>query len=116
MKPNQLVLWLLGGAGTFFLYCAVKNLSPASLIESYFDKSVTPKPLTGAALDDGSKVNPNNGLVDPKSRGDSGPLLDPNNPNNLFPDVKTTTYISPTGAVVAYPSAYQSSPNTFIRT
>ena len=47
---NGLLLWVLGGAGTLFLYAGVSGYTPASIIQSYAVPGTT-KTKLGVAAD-----------------------------------------------------------------
>jgi len=39
-EPKGLIVWLLGAAGIFLIYCAIQNVTPASLIASLTNPKV----------------------------------------------------------------------------
>ncbi len=41
-NPNGLLLWVLGAAGVFLLYSAVKGYTPGSLLQSFINRGTPP--------------------------------------------------------------------------
>lgn len=96
---KSFVAWLMAGAGVVLIYCAVKNISPASLLASYFTGS-EPTPFTE---------------LQASSETVSAPAVSLTSmPDGNGSKVGDGLYIDKNGSTDAVPAAYRSTPQAYI--
>lgn len=113
---DGLILWVLGGAGTLFIYAAYKNETPQSVLMSHIGGSKTPLiPISPSPKPDASNSPPGDGFsldrsvhsLDNGTKLNSGLATGSSGTINAY-DPITGLALGP------IPSIYQHSPNTFI--
>ena len=138
MNNKGLVLWTLGGAGTFLLYAAYKNVSPtALLIKHLTNGTVTPPAISGSSQPDSSAPGgpvQSGGVAGtaPLAPGQTEPFPGQSSNDGTFVPVTPEAYITGPGyvgmsgtyystdsagnPVAALPTAYQNNPMLHINT
>jgi len=134
VNTKGIILWLMAGAGVFLIYCAVKNVSPTSLVASYLGSgSVTPLTTkTDPQYPAGTKydvngdplipTNPNDpngskdkGLYDPKTGQTSHLSNYPDGSYTQRDQQGVAQYYNAAGYQIGtVPAAYQGNPNLWL--
>lgn len=89
---NGLIIWLLGGAGTFLLYSSISNQKPQDVLAKYLGSpTAQPTPISTWKDPNGSSSTAATSSV-----------------------VATAVAINPHGQEVALPPAYAAHPQTYV--